>query len=94
LCVELSEKLIDDIPVHDPRLAENSVKSGKSLNSNLIISNQLTKKLQLHEYFLKFLKAFNIWQNVNIFEFQNYFELYSPFTFLSSTQLFTIIEKY
>jgi hypothetical protein len=94
LCVELSEKLIDDIPVHDPRWAENSVKSGKSLNSNLIISNQLTKKLQLHEYFLKFLKAFNIWQNVNIFVFQNYFELYSPFTFLSSTQLFTIIGKY
>lgn len=65
LCIELSEKLIDDVPAHDPRWAENSIKSGKSFNSNLIISNQLSKKLQLHEYFLTFLKVFNIWQNVS-----------------------------
>ena len=63
LCVEFSEKLIDDMPSQDPRWAELNPK-GKSFNSNLIISNQLKSKLKFHEYFLTFLKQFQIWSKV------------------------------
>jgi hypothetical protein len=63
VCVELSEKLIDDIPAHDPRWAELNSKS-KSLNTNLIISNQLKGKIRLHEYFVTFLKKFQLWDKV------------------------------
>ena len=62
ICVELSEKLIDDIPAHDPRWAE--MNKTKSLNTNLIISNQLKGKIRLHEYFIAFLKKFNLWDKV------------------------------
>jgi hypothetical protein len=63
LCVELSEKIIDDVPAHDPRWAENHALGGKSFNSNLIIIKQLNGKLKMHEYYISFLKAFNLWQN-------------------------------
>jgi hypothetical protein len=63
VCVELSEKLIDDIPAHDPRWAELNSKS-KSMNTNLIISNQLKGKIRLHEYFVTFLKKFQLWDKV------------------------------
>jgi hypothetical protein len=65
MCLEFSEKLIDDMPSHDPRWAELNPK-GKSFNSNLIISNQLKGKLRFHEYFLTFLKQFRIWPKVTI----------------------------
>lgn len=69
ICVELSEKLIDDVPAHDPRWAELSGKSvsgagGKSMNTNLIISNQLRGKIRLHEYFLTFLRKLGLWDRV------------------------------
>ena len=64
LCVELSEKLIDDMPAHDPRWAELNNK--KSMNTNLIISNQLKGKIRLHEYFLTFLKKFNLWEKLTL----------------------------
>jgi hypothetical protein len=63
LCVEFSEKLIDDMPHQDPRWAELSTK-GKSFNTNLIISNQLKGKLRYHEYYITFLKQYNIWDRV------------------------------
>lgn len=63
LCVELSERLIDDIPAHDPRWAELN-KTSKSLNSNFIISKQLNGKIRMHEYYINFLKTFQLWQNV------------------------------
>jgi nuclear pore complex protein Nup133 len=62
LCVELSEKIIDDMPAHDPRWAELNNK--KSMNTNLIISNQLKGKVRLHEYFLIFLKKFSLWDKL------------------------------
>ena len=65
VCVELSEKLIDDMPAHDPRWAELNTKT-KSLNTNLIISNQLKGKMRLHEYFITFLKKFQIWDNLTV----------------------------
>lgn len=68
MCVEFSEKLIDDMPSHDPRWAELNPK-GKSFNSNLIISNQLKGKLRFHEYFLTFLKQFRIWQKLTIINY-------------------------
>jgi len=64
LCVELSEKLIDDMPAHDPRWAELNNK--KSMNTNLIISNQLKGKIRLHEYFLTFLKKFTLWEKLSM----------------------------
>ena len=64
ICVEFSEKLIDDMPSHDPRWAESNPK-GKSFSSNLIISNQLKGKTRFHEYFLTFLKQFQIWPKVS-----------------------------
>ena len=67
LCVELSEKLIDDMPAHDPRWAELNTTKSKSLNTNLIISNQLKGKIKLHEYYLTFLKKFQLWNKVLIF---------------------------
>ncbi len=66
LCVELSEKLIDDMPAHDPRWAELNTTKSKSLNTNLIISNQLKGKIKLHEYYLTFLKKFQLWNRVLI----------------------------
>lgn len=63
ICVELSEKLIDEMPAHDPRWAELGNKT-KSMNTNLIISNQLKGKFRLHEYFVTFLKKFQIWDKV------------------------------
>jgi len=66
LCVEFSEKLIDDMPHQDPRWAELSSK-GKSFNTNLIISNQLKGKLKFHEYYITFLKQYQIWDKVNNF---------------------------
>lgn len=60
---ELSEKLIDDMPAHDPRWAEMNPK-GKSLNTNLIISNQLKGKIRLHEYYLSFLRKFGVWDKL------------------------------
>ena len=63
LCVEFSEKLIDEIPVNDPRWAEVGQKS-KSFSSNLIISNQLKGKLKFHEYYMTFLKKYQIWDKV------------------------------
>jgi nuclear pore complex protein Nup133 len=71
LCIELSEKLIDDVPLHDARWAELNNKTGKSLNSNLIISNQLNGKLRVHEYFLSFLKAFGLWKKINTCVYAN-----------------------
>lgn len=68
LCVEFSEKLIDDMPSHDPRWAELNPK-GKSFNSNLIISNQLKGKVRFHEYFLTFLKQFKIWENLSVINY-------------------------
>lgn len=67
ICVELSERLIDDVPAHDPRWAEqlSSNKSSKSLNTNLIISNQLKGKIRLHEYFLTFLRKMSLWDKVS-----------------------------
>lgn len=68
ICVELSEKLIDDLPAHDPRWAElNTTKSSKSMNTNLIISNQLKGKQRLHEYYITFLKKFSLWDRVSFF---------------------------
>lgn len=64
----MSEKLIDDVPAHDPRWAELTTKTGKSLNANLIISNQLNGKMRLHEYFISFLKSFGIWASVSSIE--------------------------
>jgi hypothetical protein len=64
VCIELSEKLIDDMPAHDPRWAEMGIKSAKSMNTNLIISNQLKSKIRLHEYFVTFLKKFQIWDKL------------------------------
>jgi nuclear pore complex protein Nup133 len=64
LCVELSEKLIDDMPAHDPRWAELNNK--KSMNTNLIISNQLKGKIRLHEYYLTFLKKFGLWEKLTL----------------------------
>ncbi|CAF0780515.1 unnamed protein product [Brachionus calyciflorus] len=63
LVVELSERLIDDVPAHDPRWAE--LTKSKSLNTNLIISNQLKGKIKLHEYFVAFLKKFNLWDKLS-----------------------------
>ena len=63
VCVEFSEKLIDDMPHQDPRWAEHGAKS-KSFNSNLIITNQLKGKMRYHEYYLTFLKQYNIWEKV------------------------------
>jgi hypothetical protein len=63
MCVELSEKLIDDVPAHDPRWAELNSKS-KSMNTNLIIGNQLKGKIRLHEYYLTFLKKFGVWDKL------------------------------
>lgn len=76
ICVELSEKLIDDMPHQDPRWAELSSKS-KSFNSNLIITNQLKGKIKFHDYFLTFLKQYHLWEKVISFFyslFTNYFE--------------------
>ena len=76
---ELSEKLIDDMPAHDPRWAEMNPK-GKSLNTNLIISNQLKGKIRLHEYYLSFLRKFGVWDKVRLVElepetkFKSFFE--------------------
>lgn len=70
LVVELSEKLIDDMPAHDPRWAEMNPK-GKSMTSNLIISNQLKGKIRLHEYYLTFLKKFNILDKVFLISILN-----------------------
>lgn len=68
MCVELSEKLIDDVPAHDPRWAElnaaTKTSSSKSMNTNLIIGNQLRGKIRLHEYYLSFLKKLGIWERV------------------------------
>ena len=66
LCVELCERIIDDIPANDPRWAE---KTGKSLNTNFIISKQLNGKAKMHEYYINFLKHFQIWQMVIFMEF-------------------------
>lgn len=64
ICVDLSERLIDDIPAHDPRWAE-SVNKSKSLGTNnIIIVNQLKRKITMHEYYLNFLKKFSIWEKV------------------------------
>ena len=65
LCVEFSEKLIDDMPLNDPRWAEINSK-GKSLGSNLIISNHLKGKLRFHEYNLTFLKKYHLWDGVSL----------------------------
>ena len=70
LCVELSEKLIDDMPAHDPRWAESN--KTKSMNTSLIISNQLKGKIRLHEYYLTFLKKFQLWDRVKFI----YFDLF------------------
>lgn len=72
MCVELSEKLIDDVPSHDPRWAELSSKSSKSINTNLIIGNQLRSKIRIHEYYLTFLKKLGVWEMVRM-NFFNYF---------------------
>lgn len=70
ICVEFSEKLIDDMPTQDPRWADRDSKSsGKSFNSNLIISNQLKGKIRFHEYFLTFLKQFNIWPKLSVINY-------------------------
>ena len=72
LCVELSEKLIDDMPAHDPRWAElNSSMSagsagGKSLSTNFIISNQIKSKQRLHEYYVSFLKKMGVWPRLGL----------------------------
>lgn len=66
ICVELSEKLIDDAPTNDPRWAE--LTKSKSMNTNIIISNQLKGKVRLHEYFIAFLKKFHLWDKVNFFQ--------------------------
>jgi hypothetical protein len=68
LCVELSEKLIDDMPSQDPRWAEMSNQKSKSLNTNIIITNQIKGKIKLHEYYLIFLKKFQLWSRVKIFK--------------------------
>lgn len=64
ICVELSEKIIDDMPAHDPRWAELSNKS-RSFNTNVIITNQLKGKQRMHEYFVSFLQKFGIWERVS-----------------------------
>lgn len=93
LCVELSERLIDDIPAHDPRWAELN-KTGKSLNSNFIISKQLNGKIRMHEYYINFLKTFQLWQNVflriNLKLLNDNKILY----LCSWIQQFTMVEKY
>jgi len=56
------------MPSHDPRWAELNPK-GKSFNSNLIISNQLKSKQRFHEYFLTFLKQFQIWPKLTMINY-------------------------
>jgi hypothetical protein len=68
ICLELSEKFIDDVPAHDPRWAELSSK-GKSLNTNLIITNQLKSKIRIHEYYITFLKKFQVWDKLSIINY-------------------------
>lgn len=68
ICLELSEKLIDDVPAHDPRWAEMNSK-GKSLNTNLIITNQLKSKIRIHEYYITFLKKFYLWDKLSMINY-------------------------
>ena len=79
LCVEPSEKLIDDMPAHDPRWAELNNK--KPMNTNLIISNQLKGKIRLHEYFLTFLKKFALWDRLSLVSY-NGRDIFTKLVFL------------
>jgi hypothetical protein len=72
LCISLSEKLIDDMPAHDPRWAEFNPNKSKSLNTNVIISNQLKGKIKLHEYYMMFLKKFQLLDKVKIQKMLSY----------------------
>lgn len=62
----LSQELIDDFPVSDPRWAESIPAGGISSSTSLIILHQLEDKLKAHALMLDFLKGVNLWEKLGI----------------------------
>lgn len=62
---DLSRKLIDDIPVSDPRWTQSVHGGGAATStSSLIILNQLEDKLRAHNLLINFLKGVGLWNRL------------------------------
>ncbi|RMX50067.1 hypothetical protein pdam_00002883 [Pocillopora damicornis] len=66
--VALSEEIIDDFPVSDPRWAESIPAGGLSASTSLIILHQLEDKLKAHVFMVDFLKGVGLWKKLEVFE--------------------------
>lgn len=66
--VALSEEIIDDFPVSDPRWAESIPAGGLSASTSLIILHQLEDKLKAHVFMVDFLKGVGLWEKLGVFE--------------------------
>lgn len=62
----LSQELIDDFPVSDPRWAESIPSGGISASTSLIILHQLEDKLKAHAFMLDFLKGVRLWAKLGV----------------------------
>ncbi|XP_078352494.1 nuclear pore complex protein Nup133-like isoform X2 [Oculina patagonica] len=62
----LSQEVIDDFPVSDPRWAESIPAGGISSSTSLIILHQLQDKLKAHSFMVEFLKSVGLWGKLGI----------------------------
>ncbi|XP_064623081.1 nuclear pore complex protein Nup133-like [Lineus longissimus] len=63
--VQMSQDMIDDFPVADPRWAEAIPDDSTSSTNSLIIQHQLQDKLKAHECLLTFLKDTGLWNRMS-----------------------------